>query len=96
MVDAETELVSISVVGMSLNAVYRLPDATKADIQNLTDARVAVAQKSASKVCVAPFASILINEFGATYTYAYYSKNKEYLFDLKLDRTTCAQGYRWQ
>jgi len=95
MVDAETELVSVSVAGLVISGVYRLPNVTNADLPNLAGARAVSALKSAEKVCVAPYASVLINDFGAIYKYAYFSSNQQYLFGFQLDRSTCAPGYRW-
>jgi hypothetical protein len=96
MVDAESELMSVSVTGMSIGAAYRLPNVTKAEFPNLTELRAAIAQHSAAKVCGATYASVLIGDYGAIYKYDYYSKNREYLFEFQLDRSTCAPGYHWQ
>ena len=49
----------------------------------------------APSICTAFFASILINEYGAEYTYMVYSRSREYLFDYSLNKATCTKDHSW-
>lgn len=95
MFDDQTQITGAVAMGKEMVYQLRLVNYEKKDIPNVVALRQKVASTLSPSVCTAPIASILINEYGAAFTYMAYSKTREYLFEYSLDRTTCSPNYRW-
>lgn len=95
MLDDQTQITGAVANDRTLVYYLRLVNHNKVDIPDLPAFRKKVASMLSPSVCTAPIASIVINEHGAEYKYMVYSKNREFLFDYALNRTTCSPGYVW-
>lgn len=94
-IDAQSEILGASAVGMNIVFQTRLINLEKAELGDIAERRRVTASRSSRAVCTSPTAALLIGEFGAKYRYTFYSKSYEYLFEYTLDRETCKAEYRW-
>lgn len=92
MIDSESELTGAFAIERTLIYYTRMVNYNKSDIADVAALRQQVFTRNAQAVCLAPIASILINEHAAHYKYMAYSKSREYLFEYEFDRSSCRAG----
>ena len=90
-VDSETEIFSVTVLSNQINYNSKLINIRKMDISDslMLSAKNSMIQSNTNLVCSSPISKILINEFGAVYSYSLYSKLNEYLFQYKISKNEC-------
>lgn len=91
MLDAETEITGAVATDLTVANYLRLVNHNKEDIKNMAALREEATSSNVSAVCTAPMAGMLINEYGVEVQYLYYSKSKEYLFTVAVNKALCAQ-----
>lgn len=88
-IDSETEVFAVTVSSNQINFNNRLINLNKSDISDslLLSAKKTMIQSNTNLVCSSPISKVLINEFGAVYSYSLYSKSHEYLFQYKVSQS---------
>lgn len=90
----ESEVTGVVAINRSLVFYMRLPNFYKRDIDTVALRRI-TATNNAPAICLAPIASILINEYEVSYDYIFYSKSREYLFRYEFNKETCRPDFVW-
>ena len=90
-IDTETETFAVTVFSNQINFNNRLINLNKSDISDslMVSAKKTMVQSNTNFVCSSPVSKVLINEFGAIYSYSLYSKSNEYLFQYKISKNEC-------
>lgn len=89
--DAYTEITTVLAIGNSINYTGRLIQLTaeEARAAGLDQIRSQIREAGTPRVCSSPIAQILITEFGARYTYTFFSKDHHRLFKYQIEKADC-------
>ena len=93
IIDSETEVFSVVAFPMSIRYSNRLYNYEKSDIPDINYLRNTAFNKNAKYLCSSPVSKIYIKDKNVKYTYTFYSKSREFLFDYTVDKYKCNSIY---
>ena len=90
-IDSETEVFSVSTLHNEIHFNSRLINYEKSEISDIKKLKRIVHKQNINYLCSSPVAKVLIKEANVKYTYSYYSKTYEFVFDYTVGKSQCNQ-----